>query len=295
MSTVSAPSHARFHLVFPLLLIGVGVVLLLIATGALAPEVAGRLVSLWPLLLVMVGVELIVERTAPNAVGRALAALLIVVVALAGVAWAVSGIALPTRAIGSLTGSPSAPATATLTVNARAARISVDGSSIDSLYRVDYALGGGQPDVTSTGSAVTVSTHREWMGWSAGDDRLDVHINPGSAWNVNLNVGAAATSVDLSALNVSSLMINGGAGSVTVKLGRPSGTVPIEINGGAMSATIQVPPGVQAQVVSRGAMSSFSAPGAVAGIWRSPGYTESADRYSVTVVAAMASVRVVPG
>ena len=53
-------------LLFPLLLIGIGVIVLLVNTGVLSQDALQRLGALWPLLLVILGLQLILNHTLPR-------------------------------------------------------------------------------------------------------------------------------------------------------------------------------------------------------------------------------------
>ncbi len=55
-------SRRRGSLIFPLVVIGVGVVLLLINLGVVSPGVWGELVRFWPILLIALGVDILVGR-----------------------------------------------------------------------------------------------------------------------------------------------------------------------------------------------------------------------------------------
>ena len=296
MSTLQTYRPPRFHLILPLLLITFGAVLLLVQLGALPADGITRLLSLWPLLLVMLGIEIIAERTMPNAGGRIVAAVLIGLIALLGFAWAFAGSPFVFGGVrGDITGPAAASGNSSMVVNAGGARVHVTAAAAGApLYSVSYDVRSVAPEVTNTGGAVTVTTRGQGWGMLQNRaDRLDIALNPDVAWSVELNVGAAETQVDLAGLDIGSVRMNAGAGQVTLHLGQPSGTVPIDIRGGALSATIEVPTGAEARVVSTGAISSFQGPDGATSGWSTAGYAGAADRYEVTIEAAASSIRVV--
>ncbi|TMF49802.1 MAG: hypothetical protein E6I24_04010, partial [Chloroflexi bacterium] len=53
-------------LLFPVILIGIGVIVLLANTGVLSRPAVERLGDLWPLLLVILGLQLILNHTLPR-------------------------------------------------------------------------------------------------------------------------------------------------------------------------------------------------------------------------------------
>src|SRR2546421_550613 len=69
-------------LLFPLVLIAIGVLVLLANVGVLSSQALQRLADLWPLLLVIIGLQLILNHTLPrqqaSVIGLAVTALIVV-------------------------------------------------------------------------------------------------------------------------------------------------------------------------------------------------------------------------
>ena len=72
---------------------------------------------------------------------------------------------------------------------------------------------------------------------------LDIHLNPSLPWSINGNSGAAPDTFQLAGLNVRSIELNTGASREHITLGKPSGIVPITINGGALTVHLHRPAG----------------------------------------------------
>ncbi|HEV3461859.1 MAG TPA: DUF5668 domain-containing protein, partial [Candidatus Dormibacteraeota bacterium] len=75
-------------LLFPLVLIAIGVVVLLSNTGVLSSDALLRLADLWPLLLVILGLQLILNHTLPRQQATLIGLGATVVIVAAAVAYA---------------------------------------------------------------------------------------------------------------------------------------------------------------------------------------------------------------
>ena len=122
---------------------------------------------------------------------------------------------------------------------------------------------------------------REWTSWRIG-------VSPTVPTVLDVQAGAGDFRLDLSSIVVTSAFLGIGAATLSVVLPRPTGEVPIRVEGGAARFTFHVPPGVEARVAVTGLATS-------AGPRETPGYTSATDRVSVTVTGGAASVEVVPG
>src|SRR4030081_3440533 len=139
-------------LLFPLILIAIGIVVLLANTGVLSPQALERLGDLWPLLLVILGLQLILNHTLPRqpATLIGLAATAIIVAAAVAYAALAPAASLGTQGFNSserLGGLSSA----SLDLNYGAASIELHAGSIgDALYQahVDYPSGENPPTIS---------------------------------------------------------------------------------------------------------------------------------------------------
>lgn len=287
-------------LVAPLLLIAVGIVFLLGNLGYVAPISIRPLFSLWPLVLVVVGIEILLARRQP------LLSLTLQLLAI------VAGVALVASQPAGLFAPTSSGAT---TSDERVAR---DGASALEL-RVSggggrYEVRGGAADLveaSSTGGQIEVRTDR------SGDD-VEVRVSPFERFelfrgpivprevvvrvasdvrtSVHVEGGAGEFVLDLSEIDTSEASLEGGAGIFTVILPRPSGTVPVTIEAGAASVTIEVPHGVEARVSTRGGALSLTSENARLevrdGSAETSAYGAATDRVTVSFEGGAASVRI---
>jgi hypothetical protein len=246
-------------LFWPAVLILAGVVALLVNVGVISIDRLILLVSLWPLILIVVGLEIIVRRGFHGTSADVAAALVVILAVAAAAAYiAISPSPTATNKL-----DVSAPVgelhQASLEVNAGSATIDVaGGSDLGSLlYRAHVEYPGPRPDITfdrSTG-ALKISQNSNFpFGTANGRFSLSVQLNEEASWTVTENTGASKDTIKLPHVRVSAITVNTGASSEEMVLGQPTGIVPIEINGGALTVHVHRPSGAEASVrVSGGA------------------------------------------
>jgi hypothetical protein len=305
----------RRGLFWPLLLITIGLVFLLVNFGFIPGVTAIQLLSLWPLLLILAGVDIAIGRRWP------LAALGIDVAVIA------LGLALlatqPT-----FVGTPFLFANGSGTPGQRI--VTVESVSATSLS-LDINGGAGRFRV-SGGSTTLVEAHSQnedlrlrRAEFDSAGQHYDVRIDQGSSRRVgsvdvetriasniptelSINGGAGEFVIDLSEVIVSEAELNVGAASLTLTLPRartiaslragakPPGDVDIEVHAGASSIVIEVPDGVEARVVTTGALLSLRSTNSrvvvSGGSAETPGYAAAQTRYTVRVTAGASSVTI---
>ena len=312
MATTSTPRHQHGPVVvWPFVLIGLGIVALLVNAGTITWDSLGRIAGLWPLLLILVGLELIISRSAPAAVAlaaniglSALAVLGILALLIGGASFSLG----PWWATAPLqTISRSAPigdiSQATLSVNYGAADLTIRAGSIGSdLYRARLTYAGNPaPSAWVDNATGTIHVDRgnrgPFQALPAGaHEQVDLVLSNRVPWNVTLNTGASQQTIDLRGLTLTSVRINGGANSATIDLPQPSGHVPINVNGGARSLRIVAPSSAAVSMTASGGFNSMQCDGQSVGgfgrqAWQSANYGSSADRFDVQFSGGASSVR----
>lgn len=274
-------------LIWPLLLIAAGTAFLLANFGYIPPFNIGRAITvLWPLALVIVGLDLALSRRMP---GGALALQVLVIVAGLGV--------LATRPDIVNTGGITGPAAQTVTVERNGAKTAT----------MRFAVGAGRFELTGGATAllearsgnldlkerVTRSAERadvrvdqEFTGFSAPDRNVSAKVASDIPMTIRLESGAGEFTLDLREVKATDVRIETGASSLTLILPRPTGNVPVRIQAGASSIVIEVPPGVEAKVTTKGGLISTS------GQTETPGYAAATDRVTVSVEAGASSINV---
>jgi hypothetical protein len=246
---------------WPAVLILVGVFALLVNSGVVSTDRLSLLGDLWPLILIVVGLELIVRRGVQGSAGD-IAAVLIVLLA-AGGAIAYVALAPNPSATGKLDSSAAIGNLdhASLEIDAGAATITIDGSTSlqGDLYRAHIEYSGPKPQVNldrSNGSLQISQGSSSFGVFQTRRFTLALQVNAGLRWSFTSNSGASTETYKLAAVHVGSIDINTGASREDVTLGKPSGIVPITINGGALTVHLHRPAGTGASVrVSGGAVS----------------------------------------
>ncbi len=265
-------SSRRSRSVFwPLLLIGVGVLLLMSNLGYISWSSWNVLWRLWPLALVAIGIDIMFGRSKFGALfsGVLILALIAGAVALAIFApnipfldkltqpgkWHTEYIKHPLGEVES----------ATVTIDWTSAP-----GSLSALVDSPYLISG---DITYQGNLtfnvnerrgeadVTVDSHYSGPWFSpdfAGtpDAKWDIGLTPNVPLALNLDTGSGSCDLDLSGLRVSDLYLDSGSGSITLAL--PSGsTFNALIDSGSGSVKILIPDDVGVRVELDSGSGSF--------------------------------------
>jgi len=295
----------RRGLIWPLILIAIGVAFLLANFGYLAPISMVALFSLWPLILIIIGIDIAVARRWPLA---ALAADIAIVAA--GVALVATNTVAP-GFVPFVVGGSNEPGVAMVDVPRSDAktmnlRLSAGAGT--------YTLKGG----TSSGSLVHADSDREDLrlrGATPSGDRMDVRIDqgfnasgfrfgPSTASHVTVTVandvptslrvdaGAGDFVVDASDVKITDATISVGAASLRLVLPHPTGDVTISVSAGASSIIVEIPSGVEARVNTRGGLTSTHDENPRFSGSETSGFAAAKDRVTVTISAGATSITI---
>jgi len=255
------PGYRYRGLIWPAVLILIGAVALLVNTNLIAADRLYRLGDLWPLLLVVIGLVLLVTRMpiSPNA--SAIAAALILLVAIGGsIAYVAVGPSVPT---GTQTMDTTAPGGkldhGTVDITVGGATLKITGTDLGSdLFRSHIEYQGPPPDVSvgrSTGH-IEISQNSGFHIFGPQRFTLDLKLSSTVQWRIAVHSGAANDTYDFTKLQLTSLEDDTGASREDISLGTPKGSVPISVNGGALTVHVHRPTNTAARVnVSGGAVS----------------------------------------
>lgn len=246
--------------------------------GYLDWGVAASLWQLWPLILILVGIQLFFGNRQ-----QWLAALLIVVVLAGGAAllvlgenrvpWAFGG-ALKTTAID---GSPTTgieQATAFLDIGA--ARIRLGSQDAGVMTRGTFeSRRNAEVRHQANGNAYTLDVRQQSGGFgfpnSLRGDRLELDLAEGIPWKIQLDSGAADADIDLTGIILRELLIDAGASSVDLTVGREvEDGARVIIDGGAGSYSIRLPRDLDIDLTTDAGVSSVNV---------DSGFTRSGDEY----------------
>lgn len=265
--------YYRGGFVWPIILIGAGIVFLLNTQGLIGWNVWESLLQLWPVLLIAIGLDILFRRRFP--LGSALLALLLIVVLVLAVQ---GGIPSTVNA-----GSLAVDRTETISQDLQGrSKASVEigfgaGSlNIGALTEGSPKLIQGTVDLSrneqlnksysENNGAVTYALLSHGS-FSMGPELLG---EPKKKWELGLSrdvpldlkvsTGAGKSTLDLTGLNLQRLEVDGGVGQVTVKL-PAQGQYPVSIDGGVGKIVLIIPQGVAARVDALGGLGGVSTEG----------------------------------
>jgi DNA-binding MarR family transcriptional regulator len=125
--------------------------------------------------------------------------------------------------------------------------IAIHGSpALTELYRAVFD--GPVPSVRLRDGTVTIQYKGAGLPWDWRKRNANLTLNSTIPWDIELSGGSNKLRGDLTALDVRSFAMHGGADDFRLMLGRPVGVVPIRINGGASKLHIERPVGVPIQL-----------------------------------------------
>jgi len=285
-------------LILPLILIGIGVVVLLANTGVLSQQAVGRLGDLWPLLLVILGLQLILNHMLPRRQATLIGLAVSAVIVIGAVAYATLA---PAPSVGAQKVDASAQrgglTVATLDLNYSAATVDVNAADLgDRLYQVhvDYPGGENPPTISLNHENGRLEIH-ETSSFSPfhlfGSNRRHIvlALTDRIPWTIQVGGGATNLSLDLRHLQLTKLDVSGGANRMDAQLPAAKGTVMLEVSGGASNLTLRAPAETQWRIgVSGGANAvtiNGSTTGALGGDFerQSPGYGTATNRYDIQI------------
>ncbi len=249
---MSHPYRRSRSIFGPLLLIGLGVILLLINLGRLEAVQLVHLARLWPLLLVGMGVNLLFARRAW--VGN-LVALLLVGGAVAFLLTApkldlpASSAELRTEAFSEARGGAES---ATLDMDIDRGQLTIGALPASSANLVEIQASHNQrASFNASGEAAkTIDFQLDADDFAGLFDLLNsiqnqnqtaVLLHPGLPLALSIDLGSGNSTLDLTGLQISELDLDNGSGTVTVTL--PTGEFPVELSSGSGNMTVEIAPG----------------------------------------------------
>jgi hypothetical protein len=246
-------------LVFPILLIMLGLLFLLDNLNIISGIDWGTIWKLWPVLIIAVGLEILLGRSI--SFGAAFLIVIIVIIAAGAVWWSVvvdSGerraehFTWPTDGV--------ERAELELDIGIGKLQLASYGNMADLLVAdLDLASGADVSNDVKVDAAVArgwIASERDFFALPQllGRDasKWDLRLNSRVSWEMDINSGVGDVRLDLSELKVNDLKLDSGVGAVHVTLPR-RGTVRAKVDGGIGDLHITIPEGTQARFrVDRG-------------------------------------------
>ncbi|MEJ2737539.1 MAG: DUF5668 domain-containing protein [Anaerolineae bacterium] len=249
-------NRRKVSILGPVLLIGVGILLLLNILGILEWSVWWNLLRFWPILLIAAGLDLLIGR---RSVLGALIATVLVLALLAGALWLTT--------TGAMTSDlPSEQVRQSL------------GSATQAEVTIEPAVGILRLE------ALPESANPPWtpftFGWN--EERVwDLGLSPGAALQLKATLGAGQSEIDLTGLDLSDLEIDMGVGQNTVIL-PAQGRFEVRIDGAVGVTEIVIPSGMAVRLQADTGLAGRQLPAefreASDGMYTSPGYAAADNR-----------------
>lgn len=178
----------------------------------------------------------------------------------------------------------------TLAIDSGSWRVLVRAAARGAVDLATSVGGGGAASVEVRPDSLVLVKNRR------GGNHGAVELNPDYTWYFKIHGGTWNTVLDLSALSVSGIELDSGAGNVTCTLPAPSGVVPIRVNSGIVGVTMHRPRNTAVHaVVSSGSVKVRLDDKPIRAVtsdvqWDSPGAVRSPDRYDLTVYSGCVRV-----
>ncbi|HET8786525.1 MAG TPA: hypothetical protein VFM38_12875 [Candidatus Limnocylindrales bacterium] len=257
-----------WSLTWPLVWIGVGVVLFLSTTGQLATGPGELIAEYWPWLLIILGVWFLIGALIPR--GRAPNETL--VVPLDGVQQATVRVRF---GAGTLDTTLAAP-----------------GNLVDGRF-----VGGVVHRIPGPGHVELEQDTSYGMPWLERESAWTLGLTGEVPLDLRVEVGASRARLDLSGTKVRRLEVRTGASETTVILPRAAGMTDVKAEAGAASLTFIVPKGVAARIRPNVVMGSIRVDEErfprFGGDYQSTDYGSAANRVDLAINGGVGSVRVI--
>jgi hypothetical protein len=297
----------RHGLVWPVMLVGAGLVLLLSNTGRLPWSVWQTFLTLWPVLLIAAGLDLLFgQRSTWGAIVAAVLALVVLVGALyVGLAQTrVEGV----YRIESISQPLLGAANAEITVGFGAGTLNVAAlnEATGNLIEGELELGAQEQVSTSFNKAgdtavYELKSRQSWAGSFAGttglwpDDKVwDVALSRDLPIRLRLDSGMGRSVLDLAQLTIPQLSVDGGIGQVDLTLPQ-RGQTQATIDGGIGQVIVRVPPGLAVRIQTDSGIGGVTVNGAfqkTGDTYTSPGYATADNRADVRIKSGIGQLTV---
>jgi hypothetical protein len=121
--------------------------------------------------------------------------------------------------------------------------------AFDDLYQARFE--GQVPQVRLRDGVVSVQ-YKGRSQWDWRERRADISLTDRIPWDIEIHGGASKLQGKLTSLDLRSFELIGGADSLRLTVGRPTGAVPLRFTGGTNNLRIERPAGVAAQLMLSG-------------------------------------------
>jgi hypothetical protein len=304
MSQPVKQEKSRTSLFGPIVLIGLGIMLLLANLDVINLNFWELLFRFWPIFLIAGGLDIMLGRRAS---GGALIGLLLILGVIFGTIWL--GYVETTTPFGTVRGESirqpldgTAVADITLASSVSLMRLQA-GSSVDALVDGQIALHPNeelQRDFAvdaGTAHYTLISSSRSLILPSFGrsnDGMWDLRLNRLVPMNLTVSTGVGSATLDLRQLNLTGLKVDAGVGKVEVTL-PATGNFAAEINGGVGEIMIKVPATLAVRINASTGIGSVRVDDEYTkqgNLYQSANYETASNRIDLTVAGGIGALTV---
>lgn len=159
----------------------------------------------------------------------------------------------------------------------------------------DYRFENEIADDSSSSTFLTMNdSHIKATNFSA-KNKAQVSLNTLPVWDMNFEFGAAAVRLDLRKYKVRSLDISSGASKIQIQLGSRFDSAEVRLDGGALSAEIEVPETVGCKIIGDDGPNSFNFDGFDSidqSEWQTPDFENAQHKIVIYLETGLSSVSI---
>ncbi len=293
------------RLFWPIILIGVGSILLLTNVGVITGNPWNIIFQLWPVLLIALGLEILLGgSTGLRAVISALLGLALV----GGILWVlIAQPAIPGLVFGRgnlQTTNVSQPLNGVESANAEIS-FGAGNGRVYALSDSSNLIEGRLQTYSSPNFSVSTSNDRATIVLSPGpvsvplvfpsisEETWDIGLNSSVTYQLNLNTGVGQSKIDLTKLRLSGGMIDGGVGTTELYL-PGKGNYQLTIKGGVGTIRIYVPSTLAVRAEVDGGLGSFNRLPKMQEtgehVYVTPGFSSAEDAVTLSIDGGVGSI-----
>jgi predicted membrane protein len=300
--------HRRRSVIWPLILIAIGIIALLANLGYLPGSVWLMFLRFWPLILILIGLEVLVGRQSN---WGAVVVFVVGLLLIAGVAW----LAMNPASVGfattgattteQLTQSLGDAKSATIEISARVSETTVRNLDASSPNLAEGTLNHPNSsrivksfDVVGGNARLKIREEGNIpFLWGDTSGKWNLALSPKIPLTLNVNAGVGKVVLDLNALTITRVDLNAGVGEIQATMPSHAGTVVASVSGGVGAITVLIPQGVAARIRANAGLGGVRVnesrfPRIGENVYQSADYATASNRIDLDVSGGVGAVSV---
>lgn len=251
---------------------------------------------LWPVVIILMGLSLLSRGHVMNTVVSIILGIVVIAI---GVGFVVNGTAKRDTTTQHIT-VPAAEGTtsASVQLNVGASKVTLTGGSdkvIDGTFTSNVTTLSTETEVDNSVQNIHLNMQQPSWWWGGTKNHLDARLSSEIPLAVDVNSGASDLNLDLSTVKATSVTVDSGAASVSLRLGDLVDTNTVKVSAGASSISIKVPEATGVSVVLDAAVSSKTLPGfteTTKNHFESTGYSDATNKIDISIHAGASSISI---